>query len=37
MADIFTLQDLTVDVPSQRENDPTNPRPGEEENNGKAE
>ena len=23
MADIFTLEDLTVKIPSQRENDPT--------------
>ena len=31
MPDIFTLKDLTVDVPSQRENDPTNTTNNEEE------
>jgi hypothetical protein len=29
MPDLFTLKDLTIEVPSQRENDPTN---NEEEN-----
>jgi hypothetical protein len=24
MPDIFTLEDLTIKIPSQRENDPTN-------------
>jgi len=33
MPDIFTLEDLTVDVPSQRENDPTNLNDNEEEEN----
>ena len=33
MPDIFTLEDLTVEVPSQKENDPTNDNKGEEENN----
>ena len=36
MPDIFTLNDLTVKIPSQRENDPTNPEEEEEENNGEA-
>ena len=30
MPDIFTLKDLTVKVPSQRENDPTEPKEKEE-------
>jgi hypothetical protein len=34
MADIFTLEDLTVKIPSQRKDDPTNPEEKEEENNG---
>ena len=33
MPDIFTLDDLTTEVPSQRENDPTNQNNKEEENN----
>lgn len=33
MPDIFTLTDLTVEIPSQRENDPTNNNE-EEENDG---
>ena len=31
MPDLFTLKDLTVTIPSQREEDPTN---NEEENDG---
>ena len=31
MPDIFTLEDLTVKIPSQRENDPTNNNEEEEE------
>ena len=34
MPDLFTLEDLTVEIPSQREEDPTNPKEKEEENNG---
>tara|TARA_R110001583_G_scaffold171608_2_gene325297 strand:- start:1383 stop:1487 length:105 start_codon:yes stop_codon:yes gene_type:complete len=34
MADIFTLEDLTVKIPSQKENDPTNSEEKKEENNG---
>ena len=34
MPDIFTLEDLTVKIPSQREDDPTNENNEEEENNG---
>tara|TARA_X000001382_G_scaffold130367_2_gene124992 strand:+ start:2451 stop:2561 length:111 start_codon:yes stop_codon:yes gene_type:complete len=34
MPDIFTLEDLTVRIPSQREDDPTNPNNEEEEDNG---
>jgi len=34
MPDIFTLKDLTVRIPSQREDDPTNPNNEEEEDNG---
>jgi|TARA_R100000808_G_C2136103_1_gene144435 hypothetical protein len=34
MPDIFTLDDLTVEIPSQRENDPTNNNNEEEEDNG---
>jgi hypothetical protein len=33
MPDIFTLEDLSVTVPSQRENDPTNDTNNEEEEN----
>ena len=33
MPDLFTLEDLTIKVPSQRENDPTN----EEEEDGQDE
>lgn len=33
MPDIFTLEDLTIEVPSQRENDPTNENNNEEEEN----
>ena len=36
MPDLFTLEDLTVKIPSQREDDPTNPKQEEEENNGEA-
>lgn len=36
MPDIFTLEDLTVKIPSQRENDPTNNNE-EEENDGEEE
>ena len=32
MADIFTLKDLTVEIPSQREDDPTEQK--EEEDDG---
>ena len=31
MPDLFTVKDLTVDIPSQRENDPTNNNEEEEE------
>jgi len=31
MPDIFTLDDLTIEIPSQRENDPTNDNNNEEE------
>ena len=31
MPDIFTLDDLTVKVPSQKEDDPTNPDEEEDE------
>ncbi len=31
MPDLFTLKDLTVEIPSQRENDPTNTNEEEEE------
>ena len=34
MTDCFTLDDLTVKIPSQKENDPTTPKEKEEENNG---
>ena len=34
MPDFFTLEDLTVKIPSQREDDPTNHEEEEEENNG---
>jgi len=34
MPDIFTLEDLSVKIPSQREDDPTNSEEKEEENNG---
>jgi len=30
MPDIFTLEDLSVKIPSQREDDPTNPDEEEE-------
>ena len=33
MPDIFTLEDLSVKVPSQRENDPTDENNNEEEEN----
>ena len=33
MPDIFTLEDLTVKIPSQREKDPTNEDNNEEEEN----
>jgi hypothetical protein len=32
MPDLFTLEDLTVKIPSQRENDPTNNNEEEEDN-----
>ena len=31
MPDLFTLKDLTVEIPSQRENDPTNTNEEDEE------
>ena len=31
MPDLFTVKDLTVNIPSQRENDPTNNNQEEEE------
>lgn len=31
MPDLFTLEDLSVKIPSQREDDPTNPDDEEEE------
>lgn len=31
MPDLFTVKDLTVNIPSQRENDPTNNNEEEEE------
>ena len=31
MPDLFTLEDLTIKIPSQRENDPTNINENEEE------
>ena len=34
MPDLFTLEDLTVEIPSQRENDPTNNNKEEDENDG---
>ena len=34
MPDLFTLEDLTVKIPSQKEDDPTIPEDKEEENNG---
>ena len=34
MPDIFTLEDLTVRIPSQREDDPTNLNNEEKENDG---
>ena len=34
MPDLFTLADLTVEIPSQREDDPTNIKNEEEENDG---
>ena len=33
MPDIFTLEDLSIKVPSQREDDPTNEDNNEEEEN----
>jgi hypothetical protein len=30
MVDIFTLEDLTVEIPSQRDNDPTEQKEEEE-------
>tara|TARA_R100000008_G_C3515745_1_gene131222 strand:+ start:400 stop:507 length:108 start_codon:yes stop_codon:yes gene_type:complete len=30
MADIFTLEDLSVKIPSQKEDDPTNLKQGED-------
>ena len=31
MPDLFTVKDLTINIPSQRENDPTNNNEEEEE------